>query len=308
MAKFSAISPPAEPIGRTKTCGQCSRLQLIEQFMRQRFINTLILLHCAQETVDQDVVRTAKTLRESFQGTIYHIDVNRHDFHQQLGWHMYCERMKIILVEDWRFDLIGTNSTRGVVGQLQSKTVDFSITPFAPTTERIQLSDYTIEIDRGGFYTIFRHPKSLNQSNIFLLPFEALLWTAVVVILVCITLVLSLSSICNQRFERATYNDLIIGQSILGTLGMLCQQGFHASTTVCSRKILIIVTMGFTLLLLQFYSTFIVGYQLITPPKTINTLEKLVDSTLKMSVEDLSYQHDFFARVTIAMAKEDWET
>ncbi|XP_058117915.1 ionotropic receptor 75a-like [Anopheles ziemanni] len=205
-------------------------------------------------------------------------------------------KIKIILAADWRFDVIGKNSSIGVVGQLQKKKVDFSMTPFSVLTERIPVCDFTIEIAKGKFYTIFRHPKSLNNSNIFLLPFVKMLWIAVAVILISVILILALSATCNHRLERTSYNDLIIDQSLLGTIAMLCQQGFHGSTTVCSKKVLIIVMMGFSFLLVQFYSTFIVGYQLISPPKTINTLEKLVDSSVKMAVENYSFQHDFFAR------------
>uniref|UniRef100_A0A182SE23 Ionotropic glutamate receptor C-terminal domain-containing protein n=1 Tax=Anopheles maculatus TaxID=74869 RepID=A0A182SE23_9DIPT len=69
-----------------------------------------------------------------------------------------------------------------------------------------------------------------------------------------------------------------------------------------------LIAMVSSMLLVQFYSTFIVGYQLITPPKTINTLEKLLDSDIKMSVENLSYQYDFFRRTKSQEALKLYET
>ncbi|XP_053670025.1 ionotropic receptor 75a-like [Anopheles nili] len=216
-------------------------------------------------------------------------------------------KLKLILTDDWRFDLIGHNSSRGIVGQLQTTSADFAITPFGLTTERLPMFDSTIEIARGTFYTVFRHPKSLNESNIFLLPFETLLWACIVLTFTVVAIILGFAAVCNRQKTGRSYTELLVEQSLLGTLGMLCQQGFNLSTGVCSNRILTLVTMCFSLLLVQFYSSFIVGYQLISPPKTITTLEKLLHSNLKMSVENLSYQLDFFQRTRVPVAMQLYE-
>uniref|UniRef100_A0A182M0W1 Ionotropic glutamate receptor C-terminal domain-containing protein n=1 Tax=Anopheles culicifacies TaxID=139723 RepID=A0A182M0W1_9DIPT len=458
---------------------QCSatRVLLIEEFLHQRSITSLIVLHCVQEQVDQDVIRMAETLRNSFLGTIYYTDVSKTHFKHQFHRHMFYERYKtaitmnlecsgmegvleqlsanayfnstfhwlmfggrnyeqaicllsdqninydssitlvldefkpenvsryevydvtgtvkrrggriqfqllgivsslvelprrivpkrdlngielrtslttanqhqprpfleklnsvkkprsysavshsyqmvkllqmkfkfklvMVLTTDWRFDLLGQNSSHGVVGQLETKQVDFAITPFALTVERVFRFDFTIEIAHGTFYTVFRHPKSLNNNNIFLLPFETLLWVVIGLTFGAVALIQALSIVSNQQTVPAQSSiDCLIDQSLLGTLGVLCQQGLHHRIIGnSSNKILILVAMVFSMLLLQFYSTFIVGYQLITPPKTINTLEKLVDSNIKMAVENLSYQHDFFDRTKNPVALKLYET
>uniref|UniRef100_A0A182VQS8 Ionotropic glutamate receptor C-terminal domain-containing protein n=1 Tax=Anopheles minimus TaxID=112268 RepID=A0A182VQS8_9DIPT len=457
---------------------RCStRVELIEEFLQQRSITSLIVLHCVQEQVDQDVIRMAKTLRKSFPGTIYYTDISKLNFKQQFHRHMFYERYKtaitlnlecsgmdrvleqlsanayfngtfhwlmfggrnfeqaicllsdqninydtsitlvfdgyapenisryevyevtgtvkrrggrihfellgivssleelpkriaptrgldgielrttlttanqhqprpfieklnsvkrpksynavshsyqmvkllqmklkfkliMILASDWRFDLIGQNSSQGVVGQLETKQVDFGITPFAMTVERVFRYDFTIEIARGTFYTVFRHPKSLNNNNIFLLPFETLLWIVIGLTFCGVAVIQTISIVCNpQTVPAQSRIDCLVDQSLLGTLGVLCQQGLHHRIILMSsNKILILVAMAFSMLLLQFYSTFIVGYQLITPPKTINTLEKLVDSNIKMAVENLSYQYDFFRRTKNPVALKLYET
>uniref|UniRef100_A0A182P5M8 Uncharacterized protein n=1 Tax=Anopheles epiroticus TaxID=199890 RepID=A0A182P5M8_9DIPT len=459
-------------------CDTTTQAQLIQEFLQQRSITSLMVLHCVREPTDQDVIRIVKMLRETFLGTVFYLDVTGARFRQQFQWHMFYERYKtaitlnlecsgmesvlghlsehsyfnatfhwlmfggrnfeqvscllsnqninydtsitlvfdrngpedvprfyevydvlgtvkrrggrisfellgivssllelpksaarkpdlngimlwtalttanqhqprpfveklnsskrpksysatnhayqmvkllqmklnfkltMVLTNDWRFDLIGHNSSQGVVGQVQTKLVDFAITPFAVTAERITICDYTIEIGRGTFYTVFRHPKSLNKSNIFLLPFETSLWIGVCLIFGTIASLLALSIGCLQRGRpgRSSYLDWLVEQSLLGTVGMVCQQGFHHRTiTLSSNRILVLVAMASSMMLLQFYSSFIVGYQLITPPKTINTLEKLVDSSIKMAVENLSYQHDFFHRTTNPAALKLYE-
>ncbi|XP_053666015.1 ionotropic receptor 75a-like [Anopheles marshallii] len=219
-------------------------------------------------------------------------------------------KLTMILASDWRFDLIGQNSSHGVVGQLQANHVDFGITPFAMAPERFPICEFTIEIAHGTFYTVFRHPKSLNNNNIFLLPFETLLWIMIGIIFCAVALIQAISIVCNQQPASVrSCIDSLVDQSLLGTLGVLCQQGLHHRIIgIDSNKILILVAMAFSMLMLQFYSTFIVSYQLITPPKTINTLEKLLDSNIKMAVENLSYQYDFFRRTKDPTALKLYES
>ncbi|KFB40628.1 AGAP001811-PA-like protein [Anopheles sinensis] len=329
-------------------CGQCSRLHLIEQFLQQRSINTLLLLHCVQETVDQDVVRISKALRQSFRGSIYHIDVTKNHFHQQLRWHMYCERYKTAVIYNlecsgteavldrlsekayfnasFQWLMFGGQSLELATTLLSQQNINYdtkmllvfeSVDPEKQREQRYEFYDVSGTVKRRGGKVIFTPLGFSTPENVLptIVPqkpdlkgivlwtvVSMMLWIAVAVILISIVLILALSAICNREIQRASYNDLIVDHSLLGTIAMLCQQGFHASTTVCSTKTVIIVMMGFSFLLLQFYSIFIVGYQLISPPKTINTLEKLIDSSLKMAVENLSYQHDFFARTTEPVA------
>uniref|UniRef100_A0A182TF54 Uncharacterized protein n=1 Tax=Anopheles melas TaxID=34690 RepID=A0A182TF54_9DIPT len=205
-------------------------------------------------------------------------------------------KLIVLLTEDWRFDLIGKNSSLGIVGQLQSKQVDFVTTPFGLTTERIAIFQTTIEIAHGTFYTVFRHPKSLNNSNIFMLPFTTIVWLAISLIFGAVALLIALLIVCIHRTGRSRSTlDWLVEQSLLGTLGMVCQQGIHHRIIRwSSNRVLVLVAMCSSMILFQFYCSFIVGYQLITPPKTINTLERLVDSEIQMTVENLSYHRDFF--------------
>ncbi|XP_040156950.1 ionotropic receptor 75a-like [Anopheles arabiensis] len=147
-----------------------------------------------------------------------------------------------------------------------------------------------------SFYTVFRHPKSLNNSNIFMLPFTNIVWLAISLIFGAVALLIALLIVCIHRTGRSRSTlDWLVEQSLLGTLGMVCQQGIHHRIIWwSSNQVLVLVAMCSSMILFQFYCSFIVGYQLITPPKTINTLQKLVDSEIKMTVENLSYHRDFF--------------
>ncbi|XP_052902843.1 ionotropic receptor 75a-like [Anopheles moucheti] len=204
-------------------------------------------------------------------------------------------RLKIILASSWRLDVIGTNATVGVIGQLQTKQVDFSMTPLSLQTERMLTYDPTIEIGHGKFYTIFRHPKYAMERNIFLQPFQTMIWIIMMMLLACgATLLGAIFTV--QRTTAAN----VLPMALLIALGVLTQQSIVAvagrRTLTGSEKLLLLALFGCCMLLLQFYSSFIIGYQLIEQPKTINTMEQLIATGMPVSIEDLYYNHDFFTR------------
>uniref|UniRef100_A0A182VBD3 Uncharacterized protein n=1 Tax=Anopheles merus TaxID=30066 RepID=A0A182VBD3_ANOME len=397
-----------------------SRTQLIEEFLEQRSITSLLLLHCVQEPVDQDVIRIASALRQSFHGSVYYLDVTGTRFQRQFQWHMFYERYKtaitlnlecsgmesvlshlsenayfngtfhwlmfggrnfeqvtcllsaqninydasIMLVFDRgdradvprifevydvrgtvkrrggrvSFELLGTVSSLNQLPKRRARSQDLEgielwtalatidkhqSQPFIEYLNTVKRqTTYTATIHsyqlvkllemklNFNFYTVFRHPKSLNNSNIFMLPFATIVWLAISLIFGAVALLIALLIVCIHRTGRSRSTlDWLVEQSLLGTLGMVCQQGIHHRIiTWSSNRVLVLVAMCSSMILFQFYCSFIVGYQLITPPKTINTLEKLVDSEIQMTVENLSYQRDFFLRTNNPTALKLYET
>ncbi|XP_050083946.1 ionotropic receptor 75a-like [Anopheles aquasalis] len=85
--------------------------------------------------------------------------------------------------------------------------------------------------------------------------------------------------------------------AILITVGMFSQQGYDgAEVKLVAKRLALFAYTMFSVVLLQFYLSFIMGYQLIDPPKTINTMEQLIASSLDFSIENMSYNMDFFNR------------
>lgn len=76
------------------------------------------------------------------------------------------------------------------------------------------------------------------------------------------------------------------------------EQPFHLSSRVLTTTILI-----FSLIIYQFYSSFIVGALLTEPPKTIKTMEHLYKSKLDVAIDDIPYIQDVFKYVG-----EEWTT
>lgn len=163
--------------------------------------------------------------------------------------------------------------------------------------ERVGSFDQTVAIADIRFMTVFRHPKNSGVRNIFLSPFDNLVWIGIGVILLMSACVLSVA-----YFVKTQNGSSRISQYFTIIVGLFCQQGYHGKMSIGSSKITIITVIVFSILIYQFYSCFFIGYFLLAPPKTIRTLEQLLASNLKVSIEDLAYNHYYFkVRTTISM-------
>lgn len=65
-----------------------------------------------------------------------------------------------------------------------------------------------------------------------------------------------------------------------------------------SARIVTLSTLIFSILLFQFYSSFIVGSLLTESPKTIQTMQQLYDSGLACGLDNISYMRDIFNHAT----------
>lgn len=71
-------------------------------------------------------------------------------------------------------------------------------------------------------------------------------------------------------------------------------QGSSETPQFTSRRCIIMLILLFGFLIFQFYSASIVGSLLMEKSKTIKTLRNLIDSPLKLGIEDIVYNKDFF--------------
>lgn len=63
---------------------------------------------------------------------------------------------------------------------------------------------------------------------------------------------------------------------------------------LASSKLAVFLLFVYSFLLFQFYSASIVGSLLMTPPKTIKTIPDLTQSRLKIGIQDIVYNYEFF--------------
>ncbi|XP_062698788.1 uncharacterized protein LOC134284201 [Aedes albopictus] len=198
-------------------------------------------------------------------------------------------KIQLINADEWNFNALETNSTKGVVGQLQRHLADFSISPLELTQERSAAYDVTVSVIADRSVIIFRHPKNSFTRNVFLLPLRNTVWIAVLMTMIVTSLFL-LAVLC----VRHRVDFVSAGEVLLTVLGFLSRQPSISETNLASARIMVIAVILFCFMIYQFYSTFIISYLLVSPPKTIQTLEDLLSSNHRCSIEDSKYNRDFF--------------
>ncbi|KAJ8943035.1 hypothetical protein NQ318_022579, partial [Aromia moschata] len=148
---------------------------------------------------------------------------------------------------------------------------------------------------------IYRRPKPKPKSyEIFLKPLETQVWISISVIMVVITITLKII-FRNELSVRPKRNGSIDSSwsfLFLFTLGAFCQQGATCYPKLFSSRIASVFVFLFCILIYQFYSASIVSYLLMDPPRTINNLRDLVDSDLRVGIEDILIDRNYFVQTT----------
>ncbi|KAI4485639.1 hypothetical protein M0802_012651 [Mischocyttarus mexicanus] len=79
-------------------------------------------------------------------------------------------------------------------------------------------------------------------------------------------------------------------------LGVIITYGLSDGPRIYSGRIVFLSLFLWGLLLMQFYSASVVGSLLSEPPRFINTLKDLADSSLEVGIEDMAYNYDVLAK------------
>lgn len=181
----------------------------------------------------------------------------------------------------------------------QKNQIEISITPFRFTSDRFELFDFMVVTWVTTPTIVFRHPQN-GIRNIFLQPLSQWVWLSIalvtILVAVCITVSIRLQ---HQREVFMTFN-----RALMMTIGILSQQGFIENLKKNSTRVILYISILFSLIIYQYYSSFIVSSLLTDAPKTINTLRQLIDSDLKVGIEDITYNWDFFETTTDKLALE----
>ncbi|CAH1169522.1 unnamed protein product [Phaedon cochleariae] len=189
----------------------------------------------------------------------------------------------------------------GLVSLLENRLVDFGSSPLLFKLDRLPYVDYSFGnwILKSTF--IFRRPKVVAKSyEIFLRPLEGSVWICISGILVAILIFLRIIFSHELRIFRQKFSCFESSWSflILFTLGAFCQQGATCYPNLYSSRILSVFVFLFCILVYQFYSASIVSYLLMDPPRTIFNLNDLMKSHLRVGVEDILIDRNYFVQTT----------
>lgn len=170
---------------------------------------------------------------------------------------------------------------------IYKKEIDISMSPFAVLTERIDFMDPTIISWLLTPTIIFRHPQS-GLRNFFLQPLSTCVW-ALTLLVFFTSSVLATAAVRLESQRKFNF-----ARSLIIAVGVVSQQGIIENLGKSANRTIMFTLCLFSLIIFQFYSSFIVGSLLTTAPKTINTVRQLIDSKLEIGMEDHLYAIDFF--------------
>ncbi|XP_023311151.1 glutamate receptor 2-like [Anoplophora glabripennis] len=188
----------------------------------------------------------------------------------------------------------------GLVSLLERRIVDFGSSPLIFKLDRLPVIDYSFGnwILRSTF--IYRRPDVVAEYyEIFLRPLSKWVWIcvliAMIVIVIALKIVLSNESSIGNNVEKLDSSWSFLW---LYTFGAFCQQGATFYPKFFSSRILSIFVYLFCILIYQFYSAGIVSYLLMDPPRIINNLEDLTESQLRVGIEDILIDRNYFVQTT----------
>ncbi|XP_048006929.1 glutamate receptor ionotropic, delta-1-like isoform X2 [Leguminivora glycinivorella] len=216
--------------------------------------------------------------------------------------------LMMLLAEDLHFrynlkqvEWYGENrngSFDGLAGQIQRNEIEVGITSLFMRDDRIQVMHFfseTFEL-RGAF--IFRQPAMSSVSNVFLLPFSRGVWLATGLVLALAAVLLALIARRQQlRAVDEAMERLSFGESVIFSVGTVCQQGFHVVPDLVSARIVMLCSLMLALFAFTAYSAKIVAI-LQTPSDAIRTIEDLTRSPMTLGVQETTYKRTYFAEST----------
>lgn len=94
------------------------------------------------------------------------------------------------------------NTWSGLMGDIVDGTVEFAGTPFFFKADRVLVYDFLGAVHVPQVHFMFRRPTLSNTNNIFMLPFDALVWTCT--ILMILMLVVLLNSVVFVEWRRVS--------------------------------------------------------------------------------------------------------
>ncbi|XP_044263055.1 ionotropic receptor 75a-like [Tribolium madens] len=202
----------------------------------------------------------------------------------------------------WGYKNSTTGFYSGMVGDLQRGLADLGGTPLFFTQDRIDIIDYVVSTTPTYIKFIFRAPPLSYVTNVFTLPFDTAVWhycfvmVAIVVVCIYIIVVWEWKETKFEEKNTPSHVDTLrpnIFDVVMFEIGAITQQGSNAEPKSNSGRIITIFSFLTLMFLYTSYSANIVAL-LQSTSDSIRNLEDLLNSRIKLGVEDIVYAHYYF--------------
>ncbi|KAL3269451.1 hypothetical protein HHI36_008521 [Cryptolaemus montrouzieri] len=219
-----------------------------------------------------------------------------------------------IVRPSWGYKLKNSSFYDGMVGDLQTDIAELGGTASFFTPDRIEIVDY-ISPTRTFMKFIFRSPPLSYVSNIFVLPFDIYVWFACfgILVLTCILIYVSIAwEWKEESFKENIIEDIngtlkpSVANIVLLEISAITQQGYAEEPKSAAGRIASVVLFISVIFLYTSYSASIVVL-LQSTTDTIQTVQDLLDSRIKLGAEDIVYSHYYFESAKQPLQKAIYE-
>ncbi|XP_063239807.1 glutamate receptor ionotropic, kainate glr-3-like [Bacillus rossius redtenbacheri] len=179
----------------------------------------------------------------------------------------------------------------GLVGLLQRGQVDVGGVVSVMTTERLDVIDFTTDTTAFRARFFFRQPSLSSVANIYVMPFSIEVWATHFFVVVALTAVMFMMQWVKWRPAGTEPYSRDWSEIFLSSLGTTCQQGWQKTPQDIPARILFICLNILSIFFFTSYSAIVVSL-LQTPSSSINNLEELINSPMKIAMHDIIYNHN----------------
>lgn len=149
---------------------------------------------------------------------------------------------------------------------------------------------------------IFRAPPLSYVSNVFVMPFDVMVWYGCLIMVIVIPFILF--AIAKWEWHETIFRDKITDSQtalrgsfsdvIMFEISAVSQQGYDVEPKSVAGRIAAIFTFVTLMFLYTSYSANIVAL-LQSTTDSIRTVDDLLNSRIKLGVEDIVYAHHYFS-------------
>lgn len=108
-----------------------------------------------------------------------------------------------------------TGKLSGLVGNLSEGLVDIGVSPLLINEQRIKLFHYITAVFHLNAKFVFRRPTLSKTNNIFLLPFDKLVWTFTIVLIGLVIVLMTLAVLVEWRWYLKASNKSVLVYNIV---------------------------------------------------------------------------------------------
>lgn len=109
--------------------------------------------------------------------------------------------INLTFVDTWGYRINGTNNWSGMIGHLVNGKADIGVSALFFTIDRVSIIQYIHMPASTQLSFIFRAPKLSYTDNLYLLPFDGLVWVCLVSLMMVISCVLTFVTIVEWKVQ-----------------------------------------------------------------------------------------------------------